>query len=120
MSAKSGLLAFGRALPVAALGVGIVGLFRLGRQFPAAAASPGLLVPFLKPVLALGLEAGALVALSVSVLLVLRQARLDSFSARARSAAPLLGVLALTRARGLWQQRGERADPAFGSHHALR
>lgn len=57
---------FGLFLPLAALAVAAFGLFRLGRQFPAAAASPTLLVPFLLPVLALALEAGALAALSAA------------------------------------------------------
>src|SRR5688572_8869610 len=59
---------FGRVLPAAVLVVGLIGLLRLARQFPAAAESPGLLVPFLMPVLALALEAGALVALSAAAL----------------------------------------------------
>jgi hypothetical protein len=59
---------FGLFLPLAAAAVAIFGLIRLGRQFPAAAASPALLVPFLLPVLGLALEAGALVALSAAQL----------------------------------------------------
>jgi hypothetical protein len=59
---------FGLTLPVAAVCVGLFGLLRLGRQFPGAAESPGLLVPFFLPVLALALEAGAFVALSVAQL----------------------------------------------------
>lgn len=55
---------FALILPVAGVLVGLLGLVRLWRQFPAAASSPALLVPFLLPVLALALEAGALVALS--------------------------------------------------------
>jgi hypothetical protein len=43
-----------------------IGLVRLARQFPSAAESPSLLVPFLLPVVALALEAGALVALSAA------------------------------------------------------
>jgi hypothetical protein len=67
-SAARPLRYFGLFLPLAALAVGAFGLFRLGRQFPAAAASPSLLVPFLLPVLALALEAGALVALPAAQL----------------------------------------------------
>jgi hypothetical protein len=51
--------------------VAAFGAVRLTHQFPAAAASPGLLLPFLLPVLALALEAGALIALSVALFSVL-------------------------------------------------
>lgn len=59
---------FGLTLPVALAVVAGVGLVRLGRQFPGAAGSPALLAPFLLPVLALALEAGAFVALSLAQL----------------------------------------------------
>jgi hypothetical protein len=87
------ILHFGRVLPLAALVVGLLGLVRLGRQFPSAASSPALLVPFLLPVLALSLEAGALVALSVSTLRRLGRAPSRPLVGRALPALGLLGLL---------------------------
>ncbi|HEY6081751.1 MAG TPA: hypothetical protein VIW29_23205, partial [Polyangiaceae bacterium] len=86
---------FGRVLPPAALAVGLLGLARLGRQFPSAASSPALLVPFLVPVLALSLEAGALVALSVATLGSLRSLPARPLVRRASRAASLLALLAV-------------------------
>ncbi len=57
---------FAWGLPLATATVATLGAIRLTHQFPAATGSPGLLVPFLLPVLALALEAGALVALSAA------------------------------------------------------
>jgi hypothetical protein len=88
------ILGFGRILVLGAIVVGLVGLFRLSRQFPAASATPGLLVPFLKPVLALALEAGAFVALSVSLLGALSCA--DGLVRRR------LGLLPLALASAIW------------------
>ncbi len=90
---KRDILSFGRVLPLAALVVGLLGLARLGRQFPSAASSPALLVPFLLPVLALSLEAGALVALSVSTLRRLSQVPSRPLIGRALPALGLLGLL---------------------------
>lgn len=64
---------FAGALAPATALVAAFGAVRLTHQFPAAAASPGLLLPFLLPVIALALEAGALIALSVALFLVLTQ-----------------------------------------------
>jgi hypothetical protein len=92
---RATLASFGRVFPIAALSVGLVGLFRLGHQFPSASSSPGLLVPFLFPVLALSLEAGALVAVSSSSLGLLLQLSPRPWAARARALAPLLVLLSL-------------------------
>lgn len=92
---SSAVMAFGRALPLAVLAVGLLGLLRLGRQFPSAASSPGLLVPFLLPVLALSLEAGALVALSASALGHAHALPSVPFGQRLRGGLPLLAPLAL-------------------------
>jgi len=85
---------FGRFLPAAAVVVGAFGLVRLGRQFPAASSSPALLVPFLLPVLALALEAGALIALSTVQLRELMRST-AGLGARARATLPVLAALAL-------------------------
>jgi hypothetical protein len=86
---------FALTLPVAVVVVGLIGLVRLERQFPAAGSSPALLVPFLLPVLALALEAGALVALSAVQLGVLAGLNAPAAAARARVSWPLLGLLGL-------------------------
>lgn len=90
-SAPAGRLArdFALILPIAVLAVGALGLVRLSRQFPAAAASPALLVPFLLPVLALALEAGALVALSTVQLRGLLRGIAPLVSAPSGARAPL-------------------------------
>lgn len=94
--APIGVFAF--SLPACALVVGIVGVLRLGRQFPSAAQSPSLLVPFLLPVLALALEAGGLVALSISVCSALGRAASAPVATRVRLTLPLVGLLALVLA----------------------
>jgi hypothetical protein len=66
LAGRAQLGRFGLALAVSGIVVALMGLFRLTRQFPSAASSPSLLVPFLFPVLALALEAGVLVALSAA------------------------------------------------------
>lgn len=125
-SAQAGRLArdFALILPIAALGVGVLGLVRLGRQFPAAAASPGLLVPFLLPVLALALEAGVLVAFStVQLRELLRRAGPTSSSpsglsaalARARATLPLLALLALVLGAAELIPRGTEHPGAFAN-----
>lgn len=88
---------FGLTLPLALAVVAAFGLVRLGRQFPGAAASPGLLVPFLLPVLALALEAGAFVALSVAQLgaLAAMPARVWSSGQRLLRTLPLALLLTL-------------------------
>jgi hypothetical protein len=99
---KPSLAVFALVLPVAALGVGLFGVLRLTRQFPAAAASPGLLVPFLLPVLALALEAGALVAFSAGVVRLCRSVPRRPLAKRLVGllslAAPFALVLGLTEA----------------------
>ncbi len=94
-SVRASVRDFALALPVAATAVGLIGVFRLERQFPAAASSPALLVPFLLPVLALALEAGALVALSAVQLVVLTRLNAPVAAARARVTWPLLALLGL-------------------------
>ena len=105
---------FALILAGAAVAVGLLGLIRLGRQFPAAASSPALLVPFLLPVLALALEAGALVALSA---VQLRQLLRSSapLGARARSTLPLLGLLALVLGAAELIPRGTEHPGAFAN-----
>lgn len=113
-SAAGLLRDFGLFLPPAAAAVAAFGLFRLGRQFPAAAESPTLLVPFLLPVLALALEAGALVALSAAQLraVVFSTATLAE---RARATLPLLGALALVLAGAELVPRGTEHPGAFAN-----
>ncbi len=86
---------FAVGLVLVAAAVGAIGLIRLERQFPAAGSSPGLLVPFLLPVLALALEAGALVASSAVQLGALARLNTPAAAARARVTWPLLGLLGL-------------------------
>lgn len=106
---------FGCTLALATLSVGLFGVLRLTRQFPAAAASPALLVPFLLPVLALALEAGALVAFSASAFLVCRRVTRATDPARwgalALSFVLLLGVLGVAEAL----PRGTERPGAFAN-----
>lgn len=112
------LILVGAALVVAGLG-----LVRLGRQFPGAAASPGLLVPFLLPVLALALEAGALVAVSTTQLRqLLRPARPESSAgaapswwSQARTTLPLLALLSLVLGAAELIPRGTEHPGAFAN-----
>src|SRR5262249_12313325 len=106
---------FALGLPVAASVVAGLGVARLTHQFPAAASSPGLLVPFLLPVLALALEAGALVALSVALLSVLTAAPSARVAARARATLLLLGLLALVLALAEAIPRGTEHPGAFAN-----
>lgn len=72
--ARAQLWRFAALLGSSTAVVVVIGMLRLARQFPAAAQSPSLLVPFVLPVIALALEAGAFVALSgaqVSALIAL-------------------------------------------------
>lgn len=109
------LAAFVRALAATGLAFGLVGLLRLGLQFPAAAESPGLLVPFLLPVLALALEAGALVALSVVTLRTLLQGELGPPLSRARSALPGLAPFVLSIALAQALPRGSERPGALAN-----
>jgi hypothetical protein len=88
------LVRYVSVLVAAALAVGLIGVLRLGRQFPAAAESPGLLIPFLMPVLSLALEAGALVALSAATLSSLEpELTSKQLGERAKAVWPLLGLM---------------------------
>ena len=102
--------------------VALLGIIRLGRQFPAAAASPALLVPFLLPVLALSLEAGALVALSTAQLRqLLRAVPVGSGPpatprlTQVRATLPLLGMLALVLGAAQLIPRGTEHPGAFAN-----
>ncbi len=109
------LLRFAQALALATSGLGLFGLARLGRQFPAAASSPALLVPFLLPVLALALEAGALVAFSAALLRAFRALPRAPLGLRGRALATLfvcfVAVLALAQAL----PRGTERPGAFAN-----
>jgi hypothetical protein len=101
-------------LPAAAGVVGLLGLLRLERQFPAASSSPALLVPFLLPVLALALEAGALVALSAVQLRELLRST-GPLAVRARATLPLLAALGLVLAVAELIPRGTEHPGAFAN-----
>ena len=90
--ARAQLLRFGLALVVGALIVMAVGLFRLTRQFPSAGDSPALLIPFVEPVFALALEAGALIALSVAHVGALVGLAGEPLAVRARRTAALFAL----------------------------
>lgn len=105
---------FAWILSAAAAVVGLVGIVRLERQFPAAGSSPALLVPFLLPVLALALEAGALIALSVAHLRALGSGTVVA-RARFRQALPLLGVFALSIGVAELIPRGTEHPGAFAN-----
>lgn len=109
------LTGFLLSLPACAAAVAVVGLVRLRHQFPAASASPGLLVPFLLPVLALSLEAGALVALSVAQLRELSRVPSVHALAGARATLPLLGILALVLVAAELIPRGTEHPGAFAN-----
>lgn len=107
---------FALGLPLAAGAVAAFGVGRLTHQFPAAAASPGLLMPFLSPVLALSLEAGALIALSVALLTaVTRSARTTSRIARARATLWLFAACAAVLALAELVPRGTERPGAFAN-----
>ena len=106
---------FAVALLPAALGVGLFGVVRLARQFPAASSSPSLLVPFLLPVLALALEAGALIAFSASVLALFRVLPSRPFAPRGRALIPLTVLLALVLGLAEALPRGTERPGAFAN-----
>jgi hypothetical protein len=81
-------------LPLCALVVAVLGVLRLRHQFPGAADSPGLLVPFLPPVAGLALEAGGLVALTYTQLASSLAAPASDAASRARASLPVLLLLA--------------------------
>jgi hypothetical protein len=109
------LLRFAQVLPLASLVVALVGVLRLGRQFPAAASSPALLVPFLLPVLALALEAGALVAFSASALRLYGGLSLRPVATRARALLPLAAAVALVFGLTQALPRGTERPGAFAN-----
>lgn len=106
---------FGLALPLAVVAVAAVGFFRLARQFPAAVAGPALLVPFVRPVLALALEAGAVIALSLAQLRTLAGLGGVAPLARARATLPLLVMLALVVGAAELIPRGTERPGAFAN-----
>ncbi len=106
---------FAVALLPAALSVGLFGVVRLARQFPAASSSPGLLVPFLLPVLALALEAGALIAFSASVLGLFRVLPSRPLRARARALLSVTVMLALVLGFAEALPRGTERPGAFAN-----
>src|SRR5437660_670395 len=112
---RTQLRRFGLALPAAAGIVAALGLLRLGRQFPAAASSPGLLVPFLLPVLALALEAGALAALPLVQLSVLAHSSATSALGRVRATLPLFGLFMLVVGVAELVPRGTEHPGAFAN-----
>lgn len=103
------------SLPASALLVGLLGVLRLGHQFPGAAASPGLLVPFLLPVLGLALEAGGLVALSVALQSALLRDPARAIVARMRASWSLLVLLALVLVVAEAIPRGTEHPGAFAN-----
>lgn len=120
MRLQAKLSSFAWGLPLAAVAVAALGALRLTHQFPAAAASPGLLTPFLLPVLALALEAAALIALSASLLRALTSgntAKATATGARARLRAtfvlPLSAALVLAGAQLI--PRGTEHPGAFAN-----
>jgi hypothetical protein len=74
-----------------------------------------LLVPFLLPVLALALEAGALVAFSVSVLRLYRDLQARPLAARARAVLPLLALFAVVLGLAEALPRGTERPGAFAN-----
>jgi hypothetical protein len=103
------------SLPLCAVTVAVLGVLRLGHQFPGAAGSPGLLVPFLFPVAGLALEAGGLVALTYSQLAALLRSPLPTVGARARASLPALGLLAAVLVLAETIPRGTEHPGAFAN-----
>jgi hypothetical protein len=112
---RAAVLVFGRMLALATVGVGLFGVLRLTRQFPAAASSPSLLVPFLLPVLALALEAGALVAFSASALGLFRLLPVRPIAPRLLGLLPVAGLLVLVLVLAEGVPRGTERPGAFAN-----
>lgn len=106
---------FALGLMVASGVIASLGLVQLMRQFPAAASSPRLLAPFLQPVLALALEAGALVALSFALLRALSASPAAPALSRLRSTSTLLGLLGCSAALAQLIPRGTEHPGAFAN-----
>lgn len=115
MSHRSLLGSFLSCLPLCAATVAVLGVLRLGHQFPGAASSPGLLVPFLVPVAGLALEAGGLVALTYSQLAALLRSPLPTTAGRARASLPALGLLAAVLVLAEAIPRGTEHPGAFAN-----
>jgi hypothetical protein len=90
-------------------------VLRLARQFPAASSSPNLLVPFLLPVLALALEAAALIAFSATLLSVFRVVPARPLLDRVRTVVPALAVLAAVLGLAEALPRGTERPGAFAN-----
>jgi hypothetical protein len=105
---------FGLVLAISCLLIGLVGVFRLARQFPSASSSPSLLVPFLFPVLALAIEAGALVALSSAHVSLLARCA-GKLAARAWATLPLLLVTLLVLSAAQLVPRGTEHPGRFAN-----
>ena len=116
----NGVQAFVLTLVAAVFVVGAFGLIRLGRQFPGAASSPALLVPFLLPVLALSLEAGVLVALSAAQLGLLLRAATPAAARRARVTLPPLALSWLMIGLAELIPRGTEHPGAFANELVQR
>ena len=115
LSSAGALLYFAQVLLPAAALVGLFGVGRLGRQFPAAASTPALLVPFLLPVLALALEAGGLVAFSSVTLRCYRDLPLRPRARRWRALVPVLLALSAVLAMAEALPRGTERPGAFAN-----
>lgn len=102
-------LRYACALPASALIVVLLGLARLTQQFPAAAESPGLLIPFFMPAVALALEAGAFVALTIALLP--RTAPASS----PRAALPVFGLCVASLAIAALLPRGTERPGALAN-----
>lgn len=115
MASRPLLGSFFSCLPLCALVVATLGVARLGHQFPGAASSPGLLVPFLLPVAGLALEAGGLVALTYAQLALLLRAPRPSARARLAASLPALGLLAAVLVVAEAIPRGTEHPGAFAN-----
>jgi hypothetical protein len=105
---------FGLALVLSVAGVTLMGLFRLTRQFPSASASPALLVPFVLPVVALALEAAALVALASAQVRALARSPAPR-GARLRMTLPLLAATFFVLAAAQLVPRGTEHPGQFAN-----
>jgi hypothetical protein len=112
---RSQLGSFLLCLPLCAGAVAVLGVLRLSHQFPGAAGSPRLLVPFLLPVAGLALEAGGLVALTYAQLRSSLRAALPDASARARASLPVLFLLGAVLSVAEAIPRGTERPGAFAN-----